>query len=139
MATIHGAIYYELSHDAGIAGALASVYPMDDVPQDAALPRVTFSMLSSEPQYHQGGTASLWLDTFQVDCYAEDLADAQALSDLVAALLAPTRIGDFGDPLEPVQVGAITVAEARDELAEFVPAEEAGPHRVSYDYSFWHR
>lgn len=112
-------LYTLLSSDAGVV-AIASdrVYP-DEAPQNAALPYVVYTRISSGRVYSLSGYSGLENPRIQIDCYAETMADVVSLSDAVISAMR----------------GATTFKVAMDD-PENMP-EEDGTFRIMIDFSIW--
>lgn len=112
-------LYTLLSGDAGVSALVSNrIYPLA-APQQADLPFVVYTRISSGREYTLSGATGLENPRMQVDCYAETYSSAKAISEAVvtAVRAATTFRTSWDDPRESF--------------------EEDETFRVSIDFSIW--
>ena len=114
-------LYALLSADAGVTEiASTRIYPLV-APQEAALPHVVYTRVSSGREYSLSGYSNLENPRMQIDCYGTTYAEAKALSEAVISALR----------------GAMTFGTASDDPQEIFEEDET--FRVSIDFSIWNQ
>jgi hypothetical protein len=87
MGTIDSALFSRLSGFAGLKALVSTrVYP-PPAPQNAAYPLVTYQEIDRQPIHVMGRTAGVVHIRYQVDSWAETLAEAKAVAAQVEAAL----------------------------------------------------
>jgi hypothetical protein len=87
-------LYSLLSSDVNITAIVsARIYPVT-LPQGAALPALTYSRISTTPEYTHDGAEGIARARVQIDCWAERHATALSLAQAVlGALVGATDMG----------------------------------------------
>jgi hypothetical protein len=114
-------LYTLLSGNAGVVALVATrIYPLT-APQEAAMPYVVYTRVSSGRLYSLTGYSNLEYPRMQVDCYGTTYSEAKLLSEaVVTAIRAATTFGtEQDDPQEMF--------------------EEDETYRVSIDFSIWNQ
>lgn len=91
-------LYTLLSGTAGVTALCSTrIYPLV-APQEAALPLVVYTRISSGREYSLSGYSGFENLRMQIDCYGETYSDTKALSEaVVAAIRASTTFAMSSD------------------------------------------
>lgn len=136
--SLEAAIYYDLTHTSAVNAIVATrVYPAL-APQGAALPRITYLLVSRIPERHQSGDAAFTRYLIDVDCWADTAQGAKELADVVRARLDRFR-GDLGGGAHKAALAGCFL-QNEVELVE-TPADATGKgiYRRSLEFEFRHR
>jgi Protein of unknown function (DUF3168) len=123
--SIEGAIVLTLKADSAVTAIVAGrVYPMI-APQSAAMPRVTYTIVSTDIDQILTGPSGLRITRMQIDNRATSYAQAKSLADLVRAALdnlsglidstdiqtvqVQTLIDNYEQPTDGDQIGTYNV------------------------------
>ncbi len=98
------------------------------LPQDPVLPAVICTRISESPEYATEGMIGLSSGRFQIDCWADGLADSRNLKEAVRILLS----GYSGT------IGSETIRASFQETSTDLYDSELDAHRVSMDFLIWH-
>jgi hypothetical protein len=80
---IEEAIYYLLSNDATVSGLVGTrIYPMV-VPRNAAMPAIAYQQISGVREHTMTGPIGMVKARFQINCWAETYATADAIAEAV--------------------------------------------------------
>jgi len=135
---IKQALYEYLTADATVSGLVSTrIYPIGDVPQDAARPYVTYQRISEPREYHQGGEANLRGARFQLNCWADTPDGAETLGTAVADALS-AYAGTMGANAQVTVRGAFIDAVS-DDIAAPQDATQRGPARAIVEALIWYR
>ena len=129
---IEEAIYSILSGDSGIAAVVSTrIYPVT-LPQQATLPAIAFTRISTGRSLHHSGTGQIAESSFQISCFSTNVKSAKSLAALVRAKLH-NYVGTVGsDVIQRTEV----VDEGPDlwepDLMEYqIPLEVVFSHKES--------
>jgi len=114
-------LYSLLSADEGVLALVSTrIYPLT-APQEAEMPFVVYTRVSSNRLYSLTGYSNLEYPRMQVDCYGVTYSEMKLLSEaVIAALRSSTTFGtEQDDPQEMF--------------------EEDGTFRVSIDFAIWNQ
>lgn len=114
-------LYSLLSSDAGVIALCSTrIYPLV-APQEAAMPLIVYTRVSSGREYSLTGYSNLENPRMQIDCYGTTYSETKALAEAVTTALR----------------GATTFGTAQDDPQEMYEDDET--HRVSIDFSIWNQ
>lgn len=114
--------------DSAIAALVAArVYPVT-MAQGNRQTCIVYTRVSGEGDHHMQGASGLSRPRFQVDAWAADPDQAEALSDKVRK-----RIDGFRGMMGDVRVQGCFFLNERDDFDA-----EVGMYRSSRDYAIWH-
>lgn len=95
--SVESDIYTRLSAYAGIIALVsAKIYPLT-LPQDVALPALSYFKVSDVPEHAMGLDADIKTIRIQVDCWADTYSVAKSLEVQVKAALSRYRSGNIKD------------------------------------------
>ncbi|CAK0778999.1 conserved hypothetical protein [Gammaproteobacteria bacterium] len=129
---IEEAIYSLLTGDAGIAAVVSTrVYPVT-LPQNAVLPAIAFTRISTSRALTHDGSTQIAESSFQISCFHTNVKSAKTLAGLVRAKLHGYK-GTVGSDV--IQVTEV-VDEGPDiwepDLEEYqIPLEVVFSHKES--------
>lgn len=86
--TIESALYTLLSSYSALAALVGTRIYMNTAPQEAALPLITYQVISNERDYHHGGQASMAGPYVQFTIQAQTYQSARAVCAAVRARLS---------------------------------------------------
>ena len=110
MADVEDALYSILSNAAGLTALVSMrIYPVGEVPQDAAAPYVTYQRISDPQPHAMGSDPDLEEPRYQVNCYHHDYNSAKAIATQVKAALR-----DYSGTVEGVKIARIFYEGASD-------------------------
>jgi hypothetical protein len=110
-------IYTLLSGVVAVVGT--RIYPLV-APQEAELPLIVYTRISSGREYSMDGYSNLENPRMQIDCFAGTYAEVKTLSEAVVSAMR----------------AATTFSVASDNPIEFYEDDET--YRISTDFSIWH-
>jgi hypothetical protein len=113
---------------AALGAASSRIYPMQ-LPQNGALPAVTFTRVTASRTRSLGGPSGMARAVFQIDAWAATYVGAKALAETLRQGLDGHR-GAMGAET----VGGVLLLADRD-LFE----EATDTFRVSMDFAIWHQ
>jgi hypothetical protein len=123
-----------LEADAGV-GAIAAdrIYPLV-VPQDAAMPAITYQKTSGNWQIQMSGPHNMSQERFRINCWAETYSEVKGLADAVRAELNGYDTGNAS-----VDVHIITLENETDLIN--VNPEVRGLQRYgrAMDFIIWYK
>jgi hypothetical protein len=119
--SLESKLYTLLSGDAGVHSQAADrIYPLV-APQDAPLPLVVYTRISSGREYSLAGYSNLENPRMQIDCYGTTYTETKALAEAVTTALR----------------AATTFGTAQDDPRESFEEDET--FRISIDFSIWNQ
>jgi hypothetical protein len=122
MASVQVELRAWLLADAAVAAITTRIHPAP-LPQSCVLPAITYTQISSGPFYSHQGDNRWRRPRYQIDCWAADYDDADALARAVIDALSGRYWGNLS-----------FVESDRD-----MPESMTGFHRRSIDVFIWHR
>ncbi len=135
--TLKGAIYEELTGDAGVSAIVGTKVFMGAAEQDPARPYVVFSQISSVHENHLTAAAPLARTVIQVDCYE---TKPGLVDTLAAAVIAALRRfnGTMGTGAATATVRDVYIDDDRDTYDPPKVDEELGTFGRQIDFGIWH-
>ena len=112
-------LYTLLSTTSGVTDLVGTrSYPLT-APQDAEMPFIVYTRISSGREYSLDGYSSLENPRMQIDCYAQTYSAAKGLSEAVTTAMR----------------GSSTFSVSWDDPRESFEEDET--YRISIDFSVW--
>ena len=125
---VEKAIRTVLAGDTDVAAVVSTrIYPVL-IPQGAALPAITYQLLSSEPFAAHDGHTGHTKDRFQINCYSTSYATAKDLAEKVRLALS-----GYSGTSESVVISEIHHQGTTDTFTAPRDAGETGVHQVQLD------
>ncbi len=133
MAYVEQAIYARLKAVAGVTGIVASrIYPCM-IPQNTALPAITYRRLSGNRDYVFGGQTGIVDARFEIASWADSYSGVKALAEQVRLALSGYR----------GSVGGVTIdwisLEMEADIFEDSTGQATGVYQVPTDYRVYYR
>ena len=123
-----------LKNDAGVLAIVANrIYPML-VPQDAAMPALTYQKISGNWQVQMDGPHNMSRERFQINCWAETYAGAKSLADAVRAELNGYDTGNAS-----IGVHLITLENETDLLVDVGDMRGTRRYARAMDFMVWYK
>ena len=129
---IDESLYAYLSTYAELVALVGTkVYPLV-LPQDVALPAVTYQRISDPPEHAMGTDAAIYHPRYQINCWANTYTGVQALAAQVKAALRDYTSSAMGG------TGGETVHRVFYEGAYGDYDSNAGEYRETLDFIIWY-
>lgn len=138
MSNLKTVLWAFVTADAGVAALIADrLYPAGEVPASAARPYITYQMIDSPRERHQGGACSLYRPRVQFDIWADSELEAAQIADALEARLE-AYTGSMVSGGITVSVRRACMQDENDAWEPPQRAEEKGIFRITQDYVLWH-
>ena len=121
-----------LANDAGVSALVSTKIYWNEIPQGKTKPVICLHLVSEINSHTMSGTVDLENSIVQVDCWAETLTDATALSDA-----AKTALDGYSGTVGSTTFQGVFKQSERQDVSK--PSNGNGKlHRVSSDYQVFH-
>lgn len=129
---IDESLYKYLSTYAGLTALInTKVYPLV-VPQDVALPAVTYQRISDPPEHAMGKDATIYHPRYQISCWATTYTGVQSLAAQIKAALTDYSSAAMGG------TGGENVYRVFYEGCYSDYDSNTGQYRETLDFIIWH-
>ena len=108
---------------------------VSSVPAGVSMPYIVLTQLSLASDSNMAAASGLYQATYQIDCYADTVADADAIADAVRLALDGYQTDDFPTvTLEAIRLESDRMATQFDR-----PGELNYTQRRSMDFTVWYQ
>ena len=129
---IDEALYYLLAHHAALkAYVKARIYPMV-IPQNAAMPCVTYQQISGVPQHTSDGPFGTRQASFQIDCWSKTPKQAHDIAEVIRKLL-----DGYQDTSNGTYIQAAFMTDEGDTINTVAGADELTRFGKRLDFEIW--
>jgi len=138
MSSLRVALFQFLTQQSGVIALVNDrVYPVGESPKTIVYPYITYQKISNRHIRHMSVGSQLAASRFQINCWAKDASDADAVGQAVREAM-DNRRGDIGTGGNVVNLRG-SFLDSDDE--DFEPPSDdskVGRHNARLDLIIWH-